>query len=181
MGNFASAISSLFGTKEAKIAMIGLDGAGKTTVIYQFQLGEVVTTIPTIGFNVENVEYKKLKFTIYDVGGQARLRPLWRYYYQGVDAIIFVVDSCDTERLALARDELARALSDDDLRDAHVLVFANKQDMPQALSTADVTERLQLHKQPASRNWYVQGCSATKRSGLFEGMDWLSAAVKKTK
>ena len=76
---------------------------------------------------------------------------------------------------------LVCALSDDELRDAAVLVFANKQDMPQALSTAEVTERLNLHRQPANRNWYVQGCSATKRTGLFEGMDWLAAAVKKAK
>merc|ERR1711870_176385 len=67
--------------KEMRILMVGLDAAGKTTILYKLKLGEIVTTIPTIGFNVETVEYKKINFTVWDVGGQDKIRPLWRHYY----------------------------------------------------------------------------------------------------
>ncbi|RNE98217.1 ADP-ribosylation factor 1, partial [Trypanosoma rangeli] len=94
----ASAFKSLLGKQEVRILMVGLDAAGKTTILYKLKLGEIVTTIPTIGFNVETVEYKNLKFTMWDVGGQDVLRPLWRHYYQNTNGIIFVVDSNDRER-----------------------------------------------------------------------------------
>lgn len=94
------------------------------------RLGEIVTTIPTIGFNVETVEYKKILFTVWDVGGQDKIRPLWRHYYQNTQGIIFVVDSNDRERMDEARDELQRMLNEDELKDAYLLVFANKMDLP---------------------------------------------------
>merc|ERR1712154_71057 len=84
---------------EMRILMVGLDAAGKTTILYKLKLGEVVTTIPTIGFNVETVEYRNLSFTVWDIGGQDKIRPLWRYYYQGTHALIYVVDSNDRERI----------------------------------------------------------------------------------
>jgi len=94
-GLFAKVWSQLIGKKEMRILMVGLDAAGKTTILYKLKLGEVlsstarsldpaqvVTTIPTIGFNVETVEYKNISFTVWDVGGQDKIRPLWRHYYQ---------------------------------------------------------------------------------------------------
>lgn len=85
---------------------------------------------PTIGFNVETVEYKNISFTVWDVGGQDKIRPLWRHYFQNTQGIIFVVDSNDRERVSEAREELQRMLNEDELRDALLLVFANKQDLP---------------------------------------------------
>ncbi|XP_042639483.1 ADP-ribosylation factor-like 17-like [Orycteropus afer afer] len=83
MGNvFEKLFKSLFGKKEMRILMVGLDAAGKTTILYKLKLGEIVTTIPTIGFNVETVEYKNISFTVWDVGGQDKIRPLWRHYFQ---------------------------------------------------------------------------------------------------
>ena len=81
----------MLGKKEMRILMVGLDAAGKTTILYKLKLGEVVTTIPTIGFNVETVEYKNISFTVWDVGGQDKIRPLWRHYYQNTQGteIIF--------------------------------------------------------------------------------------------
>merc|ERR1712072_1495350 len=96
---------------EMRILMVGLDAAGKTTILYKLKLGEVVTTIPTIGFNVETVEYKNISFTVWDVGGQDKIRPLWRHYYQNTQGIIFVVDSNDRDRIEDAREELVRMLS----------------------------------------------------------------------
>ncbi|KAK2893620.1 hypothetical protein Q8A73_016104 [Channa argus] len=127
MGNFASLFKGLFGKKEMRILMVGLDAAGKTTILYKLKLGEIVTTIPTIGFNVETVEFKNISFTVWDVGGQDKIRPLWRHYFQNTQGLIFVVDSNDRERIGEAKEELMRMLAEDELRDAVLLVFANKQ------------------------------------------------------
>ena len=171
--------TTLFGKMEARIAMIGLDAAGKTSILSKLRIGEVVTTIPTIGFNVETVEYNSLKFTVWDFGWRDRLRPMWHRYYKGADAIIFVVDSADARRLGTARNELHKLLADEGLASAKVLVFANKQDMPNALSVSVVTERLDLRAARCTHEWYVQGCSATHGGqGLYEGLDWLASAIK---
>ena len=91
----------MWGDTERRILILGLDGAGKTTILYRLQVGDVVTTIPTIGFNVETVTYKKLKFQVWDLGGQASIRPYWRCYYANTDAVIYVVDSQVRVRCAL--------------------------------------------------------------------------------
>jgi len=199
--------------------MVGLDAAGKTTILYKLKLGEgksflmcytpnkysynfyqaqhlfpslrktytlpmltVVTTIPTIGFNVETVEYKNISFTVWDVGGQDKIRPLWRHYYQNTQGLIFVVDSNDSDRIDAARDEMHRMLNEDELRDAVLLVFANKQDLPNAMSAAEMTDKLGLHGlRPSYRQWYIQACCATTGDGLYEGLDWLSATLVKRK
>ena len=175
---FAKFFDRLFSKEEMRILMVGLDAAGKTTILYKLKLGEVVTTIPTIGFNVETVEYKNISFTVWDVGGQDKIRPLWRHYYQNTQGIIFVVDSNDRERAAEARAELERMLSEEELRSAVLLVLANKQDLPKAMPVAEVTEKLGLHKL-AQRQWYIQACVALSGDGLFEGLDWLSMTLKK--
>jgi ADP-ribosylation factor protein 1 len=170
----------LFFKTEQRILMVGLDAAGKTTILYKLKLGEVVTTIPTIGFNVESVEYKNISFTVWDVGGQDKIRPLWRHYYQNTNGIIFVVDSNDRERIDDAQSELERMLSEDELRDAALLVFANKQDLPKALPASEITEKLGLHSL-RTRPWYIQATCATTGDGLYEGLDWLCNTLAKRK
>ncbi|KAJ9069728.1 Arf GTPase arl1 [Entomophthora muscae] len=103
---FSRVLSRLWGDKEARILILGLDGAGKTTMLYRMQLGEVVSTIPTIGFNVESVTYKNVKFQVWDLGGQTSIRPYWRCYYANTDAVIYVVDSCDRDRISTSKQEL---------------------------------------------------------------------------
>merc|ERR1712228_950083 len=103
---FSKIWQRMIGKTEMRILMVGLDAAGKTTILYKLKLGEVVTTIPTIGFNVETVEYKNLSFTVWDVGGQDKIRPLRRHYYQGTNGLIYVVDSNDRDRSEDAREEL---------------------------------------------------------------------------
>lgn len=93
------------------IVLVGLDAAGKTTILYKLKLGEIVTTIPTIGFNVETVEYKNICFTVWDVGGQDKIRLLWRHYFQNTQGLIFVVDSNDRERIGEAQKELQNMVS----------------------------------------------------------------------
>jgi ADP-ribosylation factor protein 1 len=87
------------GTTEKRILMLGLDAAGKTTVLYRLNLGEAIQTVPTIGFNVERVQYKNIEFTMWDVGGQERIRSLWKHYYTGTEGLIFEVDSNDRARV----------------------------------------------------------------------------------
>lgn len=177
-GLFSRVFGDLIGKKDCKIVMVGLDAAGKTTVLYKLKLGDMVTTIPTIGFNVETVEYKNLKFTMWDVGGQDKLRPLWRHYYENTNAVIYVVDSNDTGRMEASSKELGKLLEAPELNDATLLVLANKQDLPNAVSPAEVADRLKLTELPTTRKWYIQGCCATQGEGLFEGLDWLATQLK---
>lgn len=177
---FSRVWERMFGKKEMRILMVGLDAAGKTTILYKLKLGEVVTTIPTIGFNVETVEYKNISFTVWDVGGQDKIRPLWRHYYQNTQGLIFVVDSNDRDRIDAARDELHRMLNEDELRESILLVFANKQDLPNAMSAAEMTDKLGLNNL-RGRTWYIQACCATTGDGLYEGLDWLSMTLQKRK
>merc|ERR1712137_936550 len=115
---------------------------------------ETITTIPTVGFNVEELEFKRLRMTVWDIGGQDRIRKLWRHYYNGVQGLVFVVDSSDRHRIEDAQAELHRIVSDDAFpRNAALLVFANKQDLPGALSAASLIEKLRLPELPG-REWY---------------------------
>ena len=161
---------------EKRILIVGLDGAGKTTILYKLKLGEVVTTIPTIGFNVELVEYKKFKFGLWDVGGQEKIRPLWRHYYKNTEGIIFVVDSNDVDRIGAAKDELARMLGEDSLKDAVVLVFANKQDLPQAMEVSALADKLGLSAM-RDREWFIKECCATTGDGLYDGLSWMGKTL----
>ncbi|CAH8507993.1 unnamed protein product [Schistosoma guineensis] len=174
----SSVFQRLFGKKSMRILMIGLDAAGKTTILYKLKLGEVVTTIPTIGFNVETVEYKNINFTVWDVGGQDKIRRLWRHYFQNTQGLIFVVDSNDRDRISESAEELNKMLLEDELRDVVILVFANKQDLPNAMSTAEVAEKLRL-RDIRNRPWHIQLACATQGEGLFEGLDWLSNELSK--
>eukprot|EP01012_Entosiphon_sulcatum_P067892 TRINITY_DN97766_c0_g1_i1.p1 TRINITY_DN97766_c0_g1~~TRINITY_DN97766_c0_g1_i1.p1 ORF type:complete len:185 (+),score=30.07 TRINITY_DN97766_c0_g1_i1:32-586(+) len=180
MGQWVSQIyNSLWGKTDVGILMVGLDAAGKTTILYKLKMGEIITTVPTIGFNVETVEYKNIKFNVWDVGGQDKLRPLWRHYYENATGVIFVVDSNDRERVVKAREELQKLLVEEQLANAILLVFANKQDLPNAMPTAELTDKLGLSGLPGSRIWFLQGCCATTGEGLYEGLEWLSNNIKK--
>jgi len=170
----------LLGKQEMRILMLGLDAAGKTTILYRLRLGEVVTTIPTIGFNVETVEYNNLNFTVWDIGGQDKIRPLWRHYYHGSNGLIYVVDSNDRDRVEDAREELLKILNEEEMRDVALLVFANKQDLPNSMTAAEVTEKLGLHTL-RNRQWFIQSACATTGDGLYEGLDWLSRVLSSSR
>ncbi|KAJ5731848.1 ADP-ribosylation factor-like protein 1 [Penicillium malachiteum] len=187
-GSLSRLFSLVWSKKEIRILILGLDNAGKTTLLYRLkhtpdinnmrlQIGEVVTTIPTIGFNVESVTYKNLNFNVWDLGGQTSIRPYWRCYYANTAAVIFVIDSTDIERLGTAADELAAMLNEDELRDAALLVFANKQDQPGAKGAGEISEALKLGEL-RDRNWSIVACSAIDGKGIDEGMDWLVQTIQ---
>ena len=169
---------SLFGSKEVRILILGLDNAGKTTILYRLQneSDEAVQTIPTIGFNVETLQYKNLEFNCWDIGGQFKLRNLWAHYYDNTDALIFVVDSNDADRMAEAREALMMVIQDEAMAGVPVLIYANKMDLPEALTVPQVSEQMGLMGL-RDRSWYVQASNAARGDGLFEGMDWLSKNV----
>ena len=188
MGNFfAKVFEKIVAKKEIRMLMVGLDAAGKTTVLYKLKLGEVVTTIPTIGFNVETVEYKNISFTCWDVGGRGKIRPLYRHYYQGTSALIWVIDSNDKERMApdtydfsnTVKEELYDTIKSEELKNVALLIFANKQDLKDALSVKEIKKRLELEDKLNDRLWHIQPCCATTGDGLYEGLDWLSNVLDK--
>ncbi|KAJ1277699.1 hypothetical protein BS78_04G023500 [Paspalum vaginatum] len=146
---------SFFSTREMRVVMLGLDAAGKTTILYRLHMGEVLSTVPTVGFNVEKVQYKNVVFTVWDVGGQEKLRSLWKMYLSNSDALIYVVDSLDRERIRDARQEFQRG----------------------AMSTDEVSEGLGLHDL-RNRIWHIQGTCALRGEGLYDGLDWLSSTLK---
>ena len=168
----SSFFAQLFQDKEARILMLGLDAAGKTSVLYKLYIDENVTTIPTIGFNVETVQYKKTKFTVFDLGGQDKIRSLWRHYYENNDAVVFVVDSNDRERFNEVRETLHHVMQANQLEKCKLLVLANKQDLPHAASASELASKLDLNS--IKQEWFIQPCSAFRGTGLFEGFDWLS-------
>jgi small GTP-binding protein len=157
--------------------MVGLDAAGKTTILYKLNIGEVVETYPTIGSNVEDWTYRNIKFQVWDLGGQQALRPTWRTYFVNTHAVIMVVDSADQDRLDLARGELQSILQTDELRDACLLIFANKQDIKGALSAAELSESLALHT-VRNHDWHIQACCALTGQGLYAGLDWIVNRLK---
>ncbi|CAN1341726.1 ADP-ribosylation factor 1 [Linum perenne] len=140
---FTRMFSSVFGNKEARILVLGLDNAGKTTILCN----------------------------------DCYCRPYWRCYFPNTQAVIYVVDSSDTDRIGIAKEEFHAILEEEELRGAIVLIFANKQDLPGALDAAAVTEALELHK-IKNRQWAIFKTCAVKGEGLYEGLDWLSNTLK---
>jgi ADP-ribosylation factor-like protein 5B len=163
----------LRGGREYKIILVGLANAGKTTILYKLQLGEVISTNPTIGSNVEEVKHGNVQMQVWDLGGQESLRASWATYFASANGVIFVVDSSETTNTLLAKMELFNILVHPDLRHAPVLILANKQDLPSALPEAEISENLNLISLK-EHEWRLQLCSALTGEGLIEGLDWLT-------
>lgn len=123
------------------------------------------------------MQYKNVQFTVWDVGGQEKLRPLWRHYFNNTDGLIYVVDSLDRERIERAANEFKNIIEDPLMRNSALLIFANKQDLKGAMSPSEVCQQLGL-PQMRSRRWHVQGTVATRGEGLYEGLDWLASTLK---
>lgn len=167
-----------FSSEEARILMLGLDAAGKTTILYKLKLNETVSSIPTIGFNVETVSpVKNVSFTVWDVGGQDKIRPLWKHYFNNTEGLVYVVDSSDQARISDSKKELSWILESDEMRGVPVVVLANKQDLPSAVAPADLAAKIGLNWL-RDRNWYICGTCATNGDGLYEAMAELAKLVK---
>ncbi|XP_051163291.1 ADP-ribosylation factor-like protein 5B [Leptopilina boulardi] len=179
MGLLFSKLWSLFGNEEHKIVMVGLDNAGKTTILYQFLMNEVVHTSPTIGSNVEEVVWKNIHFIMWDLGGQQSLRAAWSTYYTNTEFIIMVIDSTDRERLNVIKEELHSMLNHEELSKAKVLVYANKQDLKGSMTAAEISKELGLTS-IKRHPWHIQSCCALTGEGLYQGLEWIAGKLKKT-
>jgi small GTP-binding protein len=164
---------NLFNKKETRVLMLGLDNSGKTTILYALKLNELITTIPTIGFNVESVKYKNLLLKIWDIGGQDKIRHLWKHYYINTNALIYVIDSSDTERFYIAKEEFYNIINEPDLQNIHILICANKTDIINENKNviSYIVDFFELEKLP--NKWLVQPTCAINRTGIYEGIEWL--------
>ena len=162
--------------KEVRLLMLGLDNAGKTTILKKFNGEDITEIAPTLGFNIKTLDHRGFKLNIWDVGGQKSLRSYWRNYFEATDGLIWVVDSADRRRLEDCKKELQGLLQEERLLGATLLVFANKQDLPGALTCPEITDKLGLHT-IRGRTWFIQSTCAVRGDGLYEGLDWLSKSV----
>eukprot|EP00045_Choanoeca_perplexa_P005252 m.44506 g.44506 ORF g.44506 m.44506 type:complete len:185 (+) comp13019_c0_seq4:87-641(+) len=158
--------------RELRILILGLDNAGKTTILRKFNGDDIDEIMPTLGFNIITLQHGEYSLNFWDVGGQKSLRTYWRNYFEDTDGLIWVVDSGDRRRLEDCKAELHVLLKEERLAGASILVFANKQDLPGALSVDEIKEALELDKL-SSYHWQIQGCSAVTGEKLIEGMDWI--------
>eukprot|EP01124_Arcella_intermedia_P022500 TRINITY_DN335_c0_g1_i4.p1 TRINITY_DN335_c0_g1~~TRINITY_DN335_c0_g1_i4.p1 ORF type:complete len:176 (-),score=35.24 TRINITY_DN335_c0_g1_i4:849-1376(-) len=175
MGGLFSSLLDLFKDKDARIIMLGLDAAGKSTILHYLKAAEVVTCLITIGFNVETICYNKFNLTVWDIGGQEKIRCLWRDHYAGSNAIIYVFDSADIERIEEATGELSKLLKEPLLQSVPILILANKQDLPGHLTAAELTRRLPPELQ--NRVHHVQDTVGVRGEGLYEGLNWLTSVL----
>ncbi|XP_053947269.1 ADP-ribosylation factor-like protein 3 [Anastrepha obliqua] len=164
--------------KEARILLLGLDNAGKTTILKQLASEEISTVTPTAGFNIKSVAADGFKLNVWDIGGQWKIRPYWKNYFANTDVLIYVIDCTDRERLPETGNELFELLMDNRLKQVPLLVFANKQDLPNALTASEVAEAVQLVRLE-ERTWQIIGCSAVAGTGIKDGMDWVCNNMKK--
>ncbi|XP_076145189.1 ADP-ribosylation factor-like protein 2 [Alosa pseudoharengus] len=158
--------------REMRLLMLGLDNAGKTTILKKFNGEDVSTISPTLGFNIKTLEHRGFKLNIWDVGGQKSLRSYWRNYFESTDGLVWVVDSADRLRLDDCKKELSSLLLEERLAGATLLVFANKQDLPGSLSKEAIQEALALDD-IKTHHWCIIGCSAVTGENLLMGVDWL--------
>ncbi|GFR08042.1 ADP-ribosylation factor-like protein 2 [Trichonephila clavipes] len=158
--------------KEMRLLMLGLDNAGKTTILKKFNGEDISVISPTLGFNIKTLEHRGFKLNMWDVGGQKSLRSYWRNYFESTDGLIWVVDSADRRRLQDCKDELHTLLLEERLSGATLLVFANKQDLPGALTAEDIKELLELDL-IKTHHWRIIPCSAVTGENLLLGIDWV--------
>ncbi|XP_070704271.1 putative ADP-ribosylation factor-like protein 5C [Pempheris klunzingeri] len=176
MGFLLTKMMAVFGDREHKVIIVGLDNAGKTTILYQFLTKEAVHTSPTIGSNVEEITVRRTHFLVWDIGGQESLRASWYSYYGNTEIVILVVDSTDRERLTATREELHRMLSHEDLQKAAVLILANKQDVKGSMTAAEICQSLTLDS-ITTQPWHIQACCALTGEGLPASLDWMKSQV----
>merc|ERR1719491_2031103 len=158
--------------------MLGLDNAGKTTILKAMTKEDITTTAPTQGFNIKSLQHDGIKLNVWDIGGQKAIREYWSNYFEASDALVYVVDSSDRVRFEESSTELKQLLENTQLANIPLLVFANKQDMATAAPLDEITGHLGLGDRGATS---IMACAATKGDGLEEGMSWLVGVVAEAK
>jgi len=169
--------------QELRILLLGLDNAGKTTILKALANEEIEHITPTQGFNIKSVQSAGFKLNVWDIGGQKKIRPYWKHYYENTDVLVFVVDSTDGKRMDETMVEINELLEEEKLAGVPILVFANKQDLPTAMPASEIADNLKLIL-IRDREWHIQGCSAIKdkeapeENKLASGMTWVLSRAK---
>jgi len=163
--------------KEMRILLLGLDNAGKTTILKALASEDVSHITPTQGFNIKSVQSQGILLNVWDIGGQKAIRPYWRNYFENTDVLIYVIDSADRARLEEAGLQLAELLEEEKLQNTPILVYANKQDPMNAQRSDKLIEQMKLDL-IKDRDWQIQPCSALSGEGLSKGMEWIRKNIK---
>ncbi|KAF8334917.1 GTP-binding protein [Cantharellus anzutake] len=158
--------------KEMRILFLGLDNAGKTTILKRLNGDDIGSVSPTLGFEIKTFIHGKYTLNIWDVGGQRTLRPYWRNYFEQTDALVWVVDSSDRLRMQDCKEELHSLLQEDRLAGASLIVLANKQDLNGAMTDAEIKEALDL-RSIRTHNWKIMPCSAITGQNVAEAVGWV--------
>ncbi|CAL1525915.1 unnamed protein product [Lymnaea stagnalis] len=165
---------------ELRILLLGLDNAGKTTLLKVLASEDITHITPTQGFNIKSVQSKGFKLNVWDIGGQRRIRPYWRNYFENTDLLIYVIDSADRKRFEETGEELTELLEEEKLAGVPVLIFANKQDLLTAARASEIAEGLNLNS-IRDREWQIQACSAVSGEGIKEGVEWMTKTCNNKK
>ncbi|XP_072295389.1 ADP ribosylation factor like GTPase 3, like 1 [Eucyclogobius newberryi] len=177
-----SVIEKLRGTteQEVRIVLLGLDNAGKTTLLKSLASEDVSTITPTQGFNIKSVASHGMKLNVWDIGGQRKIRAFWKKYLDNTDLLIYVIDSADKKRFEETGLELSELIDEENLKGVPVLIFANKQDLATASPASEIAEGLNLHTY-RDREWQIQACSAVSGEGVQDGMNWICSNIANRK
>jgi len=169
---------SLFFKREMELSLIGLQNAGKTSLVNVLASGDFKEDmIPTLGFNMRKVTKGKVSIKLWDLGGQPRFRSMWERYCRGVNAIVYVVDAADCDNLDIAKTELQDLLSKPTLSSIPLLVLGNKNDLPQALSVNELIDRLDL-KGVSGREVCCYCISCKNVTNIDLTLQWLTNLAK---
>ncbi|XP_067661945.1 ADP-ribosylation factor-like protein 3 [Haliotis asinina] len=164
--------------RELRILLLGLDNAGKTTLLKKLASEDVSHITPTQGFNIKSVQSAGFKLNVWDIGGQRKIRPYWKNYFDNTDVLLYVIDSSDKKRFEETSEELKELLEEEKLCGVPLVVFANKQDLLTAASASEIADGMGLQS-IRDRKWQIQACSAVTGEGVTDGMQWVMKMVKK--
>mmetsp|Transcript_4025 Transcript_4025/g.8145 ORF Transcript_4025/g.8145 Transcript_4025/m.8145 type:complete len:182 (+) Transcript_4025:121-666(+) len=164
-------------SKEARIVILGLDNAGKSTLLHKLCDNELKSFVPTVKAHSRTFSLGKINFTAWDLGGHEQVRELWEEYYSGADAIIFMLDSADRARFKEAKTELGELLRVEDLNAVPILLLANKNDVEGSAAVDELAETLGIADDLDARDLEMFSCSLVSGAGYLEGFRWLSGRL----
>lgn len=164
--------------RQLRLLFLGLDNSGKSTILKRLLHSPDWDRLsPTLGFDIVSLSHPPYTLNVWDIGGQRTLRPYWRNYFERTDALVWVVDSGDRARMAECRDELWELMvREERLATCSLLVLANKQDLPGAMSSEEIRAALGLEELLRVRGGgegRILACSAVKEMGYQEGLQWV--------